>query len=73
MTQDMNTLKEGIVDDNILLNSLHSLNPIAEQQLRKFVGRQPFFASLHDPDLLSAAVNISESKFKYNSWFLIDD
>ncbi|KAL3985004.1 Autophagy protein Apg9 family protein [Acanthocheilonema viteae] len=59
MAQDMNTLKEGVVDDNILLNSLHFFHPIAEQQLRKFVGRQPFIASLHDPDLLAAAANMS--------------
>lgn len=72
MAQDMNTLKEGVVDDNILLNSLHSFHPIAEQQLRKFVGRQPFVASLRDPDMFGAAANMSvhgESKFKYDICF----
>ncbi|CAG9539570.1 unnamed protein product [Cercopithifilaria johnstoni] len=59
MAQDMNTLKEGVVDDNILLNSLHSFHPIAEQQLRNFIGRQPFVASLHDLDLFGATMNMS--------------
>ncbi|EJD74234.1 autophagy protein Apg9 containing protein [Loa loa] len=60
MAHDMNTLREGVVvDDNMLLNSLHSFNPIAEQELRKFVGRQPFIASLCDPDLSGALANMS--------------
>ncbi|VDP15408.1 unnamed protein product [Onchocerca flexuosa] len=69
MAQDMNALKEGIVDDNILLNSLHSFHPISEQQFRKFVGRQPFAASLRDPNLFDTAANVylyGESKFRYD-------
>uniref|UniRef100_A0A8R1TV41 Autophagy-related protein 9 n=1 Tax=Onchocerca volvulus TaxID=6282 RepID=A0A8R1TV41_ONCVO len=58
MAQDMNALKEGIVDDNILLNSLHSFHPISEQQFRKFVGRQPFAASLRDHNLFDGAANV---------------
>ncbi|VDK87483.1 unnamed protein product [Onchocerca ochengi] len=58
MAQDMNALKEGIVDDNILLNSLHSFHPISEQQFKKFVGRQPFAASLRDHNLFDGAANV---------------
>lgn len=76
MAQDINTLKEGIMDDNMLLNSLHSFHPIAEQQLGKFVGRQSFVASLYDPDLFGATANISlrgESKCKCGPCFLTVD
>uniref|UniRef100_A0A915Q3D9 Autophagy-related protein 9 n=1 Tax=Setaria digitata TaxID=48799 RepID=A0A915Q3D9_9BILA len=59
MEQDMNALKEGVMDDNILLSSLHSFNPISEQHLRKRVGRQSFIPSLCNPDLFGATTNVS--------------
>ncbi|VIO97685.1 Autophagy protein Apg9 containing protein [Brugia malayi] len=60
MTQDINTLKDGVVmDDNILLNSLHSFNFNTDQQLRRFIGGQPSFVSFRNPDLFSGAANMS--------------
>ncbi|KAM3717681.1 Autophagy-related protein 9A [Dirofilaria immitis] len=59
IAHDINALKEGIMDDNVLLNSLHSFHSTSEQQHRKFIGRQPFLASLHDPDLFDAIANAS--------------
>nr|CDQ07182.1 Bm11445 [Brugia malayi] len=60
MTQDLYTLKDGVVmDDNILLNSLHSFNFNTDQQLRRFIGGQPSFVSFRNPDLFSGAANMS--------------
>ncbi|VDM98324.1 unnamed protein product [Thelazia callipaeda] len=55
MEHDMNTLRNGNVDNNMLLESIHSVHPfihMEQQRWRKLRSYQPFIASLYDSDFL---------------------